>query len=73
MRLAAENAMQMKVIDSNLPLCIPKGVDATQLRDVAIEHLRMNAKDRHMAATILAAEAFYKAWPCGPNKHEMRD
>jgi hypothetical protein len=72
MQLAADNAMQMKAIDPKLPLCIPQEVDATQLRDVAIEHLRKNAKNRHMAASILVAEAFYKAWPC-PKRRAPRD
>jgi hypothetical protein len=68
MRLAADNAMSLKEIDPNLPLCIPQEVDAGQLRDVAIEHLRRRAKDRHMAASILVAEAFYNAWPCQTGK-----
>ena len=68
MRLAADNAMSLKSIDPKLPLCIPQGVDATQLRDVAIEHLRRHAKDRHMAANTLVAEAFYRAWPCQTDK-----
>ena len=68
MRLAADNAMSLKSIDPKLPLCIPQGVDATQLRDVAIADLRKHAKDRHMAASILVAEAFYKAWPCQTDK-----
>jgi hypothetical protein len=68
MRLAADNAMSLKAIDPKLPLCIPQEVDATQLRDVAIDHLRKYAKDRHNAASILVADAFYAAWPCQKGK-----
>ena len=68
MRLAADNAMSLKAIDPKLPLCIPKEVDATQLRDVAIDYLRKHAKDRHNAATPQVAEAFYAAWPCQKGK-----
>jgi Rap1a immunity proteins len=64
MKLGADNAMSLKGIDPDLPLCIPRQVDATQLRDVAIAYLRTHPKDRHIAASILVAEAFNDAWPC---------
>jgi Rap1a immunity proteins len=69
MQLAADNGRAMKAIDPELKTCIPQEVDATQLRDVAVDYLRKNAKDRHMAATILVAEAFADAWPCQTDKH----
>lgn len=68
LQLAADNGRAIKAFYPGLRTCIPQEVDATQLRDVAIEHLRRHAKDRHMAANTLVAEAFYRAWPCQTDK-----
>lgn len=68
MQLAADNGRALKAIDPELKNCIPQAVDATQLRDVAVDYLRKNPRDRHIAATILVTGAWAEAWPCQTGK-----
>ncbi len=72
MRLAFDNGKSLKAIVPKLQDCIPLEVDDTQLRDVAIEYLRSHPKDRHLAATILVAQAFSEAWPCQTGKKRIK-
>jgi len=44
------------------PACLPDGVDATQLVDVAVSFLRRHPEQRQNSAASLAAAAFVEAW-----------
>jgi hypothetical protein len=44
--------------------CIPLGVEARQLVDVACQYLKANPATRNQSAAGLAAVAFSEAWPC---------
>jgi hypothetical protein len=42
--------------------CIPVNVQASQLRDVAMNYLREHPQDRHLGAAMLTITAFAQAW-----------
>ena len=55
-------------------ICIPSAATAAQLRDVTIDFMRSNPKDRHLDVSILMGLAFQDAWPCsGKSKPMERD
>ena len=47
--------------------CIPQAVDAAQLRDIGLQFIKDNPKDRHVPAGLLLAKAFMTTWPCSSN------
>lgn len=48
------------------PYCLPSGVTALQLRDIAVSHLTARPEKRHLEAGYLVANAFELAFPCRP-------
>jgi hypothetical protein len=46
------------------PYCVPDGVTARQLGDVAWKYLDEHPADRHLPAALLVRESFRAAWPC---------
>jgi len=54
----------MRLADLIGKSCIPDGVTAEQLAEVAIRYLKANPKNRHFGAQGLLIHAFNKAWPC---------
>jgi Rap1a immunity proteins len=45
-------------------VCIPQKVTSGQLRDVALEYIKANPKDRHLQYSELFLYAWQDAWPC---------
>ncbi|WP_370654215.1 Rap1a/Tai family immunity protein [Hydrogenophaga sp.] len=46
--------------------CVPRGVRAGQLADVAYQYLDNNPATRHLSAAYLARMSFRAAFPCPP-------
>jgi Ssp1 endopeptidase immunity protein Rap1a len=44
--------------------CVPKGVEAGQMRDVVVGYLRNHAESRHQLAAYLVLMALQQAYPC---------
>ena len=45
-------------------ICTPASATLRQIRQVFLNHMKNNPRDRHQAAAGLALTAFEKAWPC---------
>ena len=71
----ADGITLWKVLDPDHGwICIPSAATAAQLRDVTIDFIRSNPKDRHLDVGILMGLAFQNAWPCsGKFKPAGRD
>jgi hypothetical protein len=46
------------------PQCIPSKVQATQLRDIAVNYLRAHPEIRQEPAAYLVTDAYVAAWNC---------
>jgi hypothetical protein len=44
--------------------CVPKNVTVRQMKDVVVQYLVANAKDRHNSAANQVMFALKQAWPC---------
>lgn len=45
-------------------LCVPVGVEAGQLRDIVVSHLRNNPAERHESASLQVLIALRTQYPC---------
>ena len=50
--------------DGAKKVCLPEGVNSTQIRDVVCRYTQENPKDRHWPAAIFVWEALTDAFPC---------
>jgi hypothetical protein len=57
---------------NKLKSCIPAGVTIRQLRNVTIDYLRANPKDRDKSASASVFSATRRAWPCKAARKKRR-
>jgi hypothetical protein len=54
----------VKADQENARACIPGGVTNIQMRDVVLDFLQKNPKDRHRSGAEVVTFALVEAWPC---------
>ncbi len=57
-------AIQVPQREANMMYCMPDGVTTVQGKDIVVQWLERNPKERHKSAVVLVLKALEEAYPC---------